>query len=282
MKKNITPLNSPKFSDQQLEALFGNVLQDDVAHPDALLPAHVTLDYAQEDLIACYRLCWQLLDRGVDIRSFRRLIARIALQQHATERDRPLFKNARAKFKHFRFACANLDKRHRYPWSLNFVTSLMGHMQDAFKNGQKLRTTGWGIVLWLSMQKLPYLIVRRQMADFLPATPSDVRAYFQSENRRIARALKGDQVTGKEFHEIRKIISRRIAFNDTLRTVSPSEHNDRISLYLATINGLMGDMHDRLVEMKVQKTQNYYQDRFPLPAEIALRLRIFVTQTDKA
>lgn len=272
-KKNIS-LANPRFTDAELDQLFENVLLDDVPHLEAICPDGDRPALKEHDSEECYRLCWQLLERGVNIPDFRRLVLTI-IRRGGTEdaEEKQAFKYARARFKHIRFACANMDERHRYPWSVNLVTSLMGHMQDAFKNRQKGKTILWGALLWAALMPPFYNIVRWQLADFRPASVSSLMTYFADQNRKIKTALKDDKVTGHKFHNIRKIISRRISFNDTLRVIHPANWNHQMSFYLATINGLMGDMHDELVEKQIRGEQDYTQFAFPIPDSILSRLK---------
>ncbi|AEI37925.1 hypothetical protein [Zymomonas mobilis] len=272
-RKKSVFLASPCFTDLQLDRVFNNILLDDVPHMEAACPQETRPALRPEDSEDCYRLCWQLLEKGAHIASFRRLVGRIIARGGTDDPDERLdFKYVRAKFKHIRFACANLDERHRYPWSVNLATSLMGHMQDAFKNHQKTKTVLWGSLLWLVLLPPFYKIVQYQLSEFRPATKTSLLEYFRKQNGKIRAALNRQKVTGHQFHDIRKIISRRIAFNDTLRVIHPAEWNDQMSLYLATINGLMGDMHDVLVEKKIKGEQDYDKDTFPLPDNILTRL----------
>ncbi|MFT8736567.1 MAG: hypothetical protein ABF760_03790 [Zymomonas mobilis] len=271
-KKNVS-LAYPQFTDAELDQLFENILLDDEPYLEAACPDGDRPALKEGDSEECYRLCWQLLERGVEIPDFRRLVMRI-LKRGGTDdaEERLAFKYARARFKHIRFACANMDDRHRYPWSVNLVTSLMGHMQDAFKNRQKGKTAFWGALLWAALMPPFYNIVRWQLADFKPASVQSLLDYFSEQNRKIKIALGEHKVTGHKFHNIRKIISRRISFNDTLRVIHPAQWNNQMSFYLATINGLMGDMHDDLVEKQIKGEQDYNKFAFPLPESILSRL----------
>lgn len=273
-QKKTDSLTYPCFTDTELDQLFENILLDDEPRLEAVCPGNDRPALKPDDSENCYRLCWQLLERGVNIPKFRRLVLTIIRRGGTDDKDEKLaFKYARARFKHIRFACANMDDRHRYPWSVNLVTSLMGHMQDAFKNRQKERTILWGALLWAALMPPFYNIVRWQLADFRPATVSSLMNYFSEQNRKIKTALESQKVTGHQFHNIRKIISRRISFNDTLRVIHPAKWNDHMSFYLATINGLMGDMHDTLVEKQMRGEQDYHKFAFSMPDSILSRLK---------
>lgn len=66
--------------------------------------------------------------------------------------------------------------------------------------------------------------------------------------RTLRDLLAQPQLTGREFHTMRKIISQQVSYFDTLRSLEPDNHDARaISRFLAAINGLMGDRHDEMV-----------------------------------
>ncbi|WP_198911700.1 hypothetical protein [Acetobacter estunensis] len=273
-------LDVPRASDAQLAALFHNIMVDDEIDLSVLCPDDVSPRCTEEELQACYRLCWQLLERGVDLNAFRRLIVRIALTRSPDAEERAAFKKVRARFKHMRFACSNFDRRHRYPRQLHFITSIMGFLQDAFKNGQQLRTVWLAVVLRLALTRGPFAMIRHRLAAFQPTTPDEFMTFQKAETGKLAAALEGEKpITGRQFHALRKIISRRTAFVDTLRVVRPSVKLNALSLYLATINGLMGDMHDELILKQVRGEWDYHEGLFVLPDEISSRLRMLVSRS---
>lgn len=274
-------LDEPVFPQKDLDTLFDYILLDDVPHPEIPCPQDGLPRCSEEEIRAGYRLSWQLLERGVNRRVFRRLIAKIMFSGTASPQEQLTFKYMRARFKHMRFACANFDKKHRYPFTMHIVTILMGNMQDAFKNRQRRATWFYGLTVWLILTPFLYWLVRGPLLAFDPETPEGLVLYQRRENEKLCWMLKNsDRKTGHEFHNMRKIISRRTAFNDTLRTIRPSAELNQLSEYLATINGMMGDMHDELVEKKLDGTQNYKKDRFQPPEEILARLQEFLARDD--
>lgn len=271
-------LDRPVYPQKMLDELFQHILLDDVPHLDVAVPENVMPVCTPQEVTGGYKLCWQLLTRGVNRRAFRRLVMKIALTGRTTAEERQIFKDVRARCKHMRFACANFDRRHRYPPLLQGLTVLMGNMQDAFKNHERGLTFFYGLSLWLATSLLPYYLAMRPLRAFRPDTPDGVLAYQRAQNLKLARDLAASaQATGHEFHNLRKVISRRVAFNDTLRTLRAEPELDRLSEYLATVNGMMGEMHDDLIEKCLKGQQDYKQDRcFTPPLEIVSRLEAFL------
>lgn len=273
-------LRSSRCSQNDLDTLFNYVLLDDVPHPHTPLPEDILPSSTPHEVIENYRLCWQLLEYGVDRSHFRQIIKRIAFSGTATPDEQRAFKYARAKFKHMRFTCANIGKVHRYPFILHIITIIMGNMQDAFKNKQRWATLINGCVLWVALTPLYYWLIQLPLMTLRPDTPDGILAYQREQNAKLAKLLTTlDATTGHEFHVMRKIISRRVAYNDTLRTLRPDTSLDHLSEYLATINGMMGDMHDDLIEKKINGSQNYHRDRFQPPREIIERITTFLARS---
>ncbi|KXV23741.1 hypothetical protein AD936_21545 [Gluconobacter japonicus] len=262
-------LEKPRYDHVFLDQLFQNILEDDISSPGARYPGGNYFQYPEDLSVSGYRICWQLLNDGVNIKNFRFLVLNILLKGGTESvKQRQNFKYVRARFKHLRFACANFDRRHRYPWSLNLVTSLMGHMQDAFKNRQIARTRIFGTILFLTILPAFYALVRFQMRSFLPDSNKNMIAYHQRENAKIDSIVRKEKITAQDFHDLRKIISRRVAFNDTFRVLHSSHYLDKISLYLADINGEMGDYHDRLVEKNISTPGSYKENIFILEKKL--------------
>jgi len=270
-------LESPKATGTQLETLMQNILDDDVINllvPSPMAPAP---DLTHLEIAGCYRLAWQLLVTGVDIPATRQLVSVIAIKGSATAEQALQFKYMRARFKKMRFACANYSEQHTYPENLDSITRLMGRFQDAFKNGQRGRLMWFGIKLWLRLRDDLFSTLHRTLTDAGLSTPESIRHYIEKENEHLAKASYADaSLTARQFHDLRKIISRRIALSDTRRALSPSPEYDALSLFLATINGLMGQMHDDLVIKKIENRLIYEQELFKFPEEISSRIRALI------
>jgi hypothetical protein len=261
----------------QLATLMQNILDDDVINLSASYPLAHTLELTTPEIAGCYRLAWQLLVTGVDLPATRKLVSAIAIKGSAAAEQALQFKYMRARFKKMRFACANYSKQHTYPESLDSITRLMGRFQDAFKNGQRWRTLWLGIKLWSRLRNGLFSALQGKLIDAGLSTPESFRNYIAKENEHLANGSYADALlTAREFHDLRKVVSRRVALSDTRRALSPSAEYDAQSLFLATINGLMGKMHDDLVKKKIENKLVYEQELFKFPEEISSRIRALV------
>lgn len=66
-------------------------------------------------------------------------------------------------------------------------------------------------------------------------------AYRQKQMYILKEIIAKPQLTGREFHDVRKIISQQVSYYDTLRSLDPENKEALlISRFLAAINGLMG------------------------------------------
>ncbi|NHN87785.1 hypothetical protein [Acetobacter conturbans] len=266
------------FPEDALDTLFSHILANDVVTDTSVLPQRVPLDFSQPDIIAAYRLARQLFTRRLDVIALRGFALTVMRQADVPPEERLPFKYARARFKQVRFAKANFDRRHRYPPLLNLMTTELGHLQDDFKNGRPIKAR-LQAVLTIGLLSTPsFRLVMRELRDFSPASPAELRDWVQAENQRLQAAMAQDLLTGKQFHELRKIVSRRVSLYDTLRVITPSDALDQVSLFLATLNGLMGGLHDRLIEEKIAGASDYHKDAFPCPPDIRERLSFFLSR----
>ncbi len=254
-----------------------NILDDDEINLEARCPTMPPPDFTVEELANCYRLAWQLLISGVNMSSTRHLVYNIAIRRSATPEQAVSFKLMRARFKKMRFACANYSEQHTYPRRLHSLTRLMGSFQDAFKNGQKIRTVWLGIRLWCRLRTGFFAQLRETLVKARLSTLESFQRYIAEEDKHLAEAVGEETfLTARQFHELRKVISRRIALNDTRRALYPSPELDAISLFLATLNGLMGKLHDDLILKELRNELNYEKQLFKLPDEIASRIQALV------
>ncbi len=274
-------LDEPRFSREQCDALFAAVLAHDEIDLDAVLPDAIHLDYKREQFTQCYRICRQIWKEGVDREALSEMIEKLYLHRSLSPEDQLSYRDMRAKIKHLRFAYVAFDERHRYPGAFHWLTRNMGKLQDAFKNKQDAAVGFFVILLRLFLTKFTYALITRKIDQFQPSAVETFRKYVNDEINFVRFNLSKEEITGKEFHEVRKVISRQVALYDNLKILYPSPYHNSISRYLSTINGLMGSMNDELIIKKFKKTQDYYSDAFEMPAEIRQRL-VALTERYKA
>ena len=263
-----------RFSPEQCDALFGAVLVNDRVDADVRLPGRIHLDYRQEQLVRCFLICRQVWREGVDRSAFVSLLVKLRTSGALGCEDQLLFKNVRAKFKQLRFAYANMDDRHRYPRALHHATTMMGRLQDDFKNdrGGAIRRRALLLLLRFWLARPLYAVITREVDRFRPTTVAGLRACIADQLAFVRSCVGNGRITGKDFHEIRKIISRQTSLYVALVTLYPSPYHDSVFRCLSSLNGLMGALHDDLIQRKMLGTQDYHHDAFVLPTEINERL----------
>ncbi len=274
--------NQALFSKAQCDQLFAAVLVHDGIYPDAKLPDAIHLDYSQEQLTQCYRICHQLWQEGANRMHLCQMIEKIYKQGSLNADDQYAYYCMRAKIKHLRFAYVTFDQRHRYPKMFQWITGVMGSLQDALKNNKHSNVGRSALLARLFLSKPFYAIATREMSQFQPSTVESFRNYVRNEINFILFHLAKKEITSKEFHEMRKVISRQVAMYDNLKTLYPSDYLRSISECLSTLNGLMGSMHDELIAKKFDKSQNYYTDTFVMPEKIKRRLVDFTEKYNNA
>lgn len=265
-------LDEPRFPSEQCDALFAAVLAHDDIDLNATLPDAIHLDYTPEQLTQCYRICRQIWKDGVDRKALVGIVEKIYRQRSLSAEDQLLFKHVRAKFKHLRFAYVACDERHHYPRVFHWLTAAMGYLQDAFKNEQSATMGRMAIRTRLFLTYFVYSLITREIDQFRPSTTAAFQTYVHQQIGFLQLQLAKEKVTSKDFHEMRKVISRQVALYDNLKILYPSPYHHELSRSLCTINGLMGVMHDELIVKKFEKKQDYYANAFEIPEEIKRRL----------
>lgn len=265
-------LDEPRFSEELCDARFAAMLVNDEIDLNAEPPDAIHLDYSQEQLTQCYRLCRQIWKERVGRKDLSGMIEKLYQHRSLSPQDQIAFKHLRAKIKHLRFAYSAFDERHRYPRTFHWMTAIMGYLQDAFKNEQHAAVGRSAVLVRLFLTKLPYALITREIDRFQPDTAESFRKYVNDEIRFIRLNLAREKITSKEFHEMRKIIGRQVSIYDNLKTLYPSPYHHGVSKYLRTLNGMMGAMHDELVTKEFKKARDYDPDAVEMPEEIRQRL----------
>ena len=265
-------LDARRFAQDELDALFAAVLINDKVDAQIELPRRITLDHDEALLADGFRLSRQLWLDGVDLGELRRLLGSLSAAADLDAGDRIRFKHIRAKLKQFRFAYALFGIGHKYPLLTDGLTTALGHVQDAFKTGQCARVRTKAMTARLFLAPGLRQLLRREHDQLALTSSARLRGYVGREIGTLARLAARHTVTGSEFHAARKIASRQVSFHTTMMSVRFSEEHHRMSRALAAINGLMGSMHDKLIERQVAGLQEYSCERFPFPTEIRGRI----------
>ena len=261
-----------RFSSEQLARLLAAVLIDDDVDAHTSLPDRIELHYDEALLADCFGLCRQLWAEGVSRGELIALLDLLGDERDLNTDDRYRFKIMRAKLKHFRFACALYGERHTYPPLTDWLTTALGHVQDAFRTGQGRRVIHKSIVARLLLMPGPWHLLVRERNRLTLTSSEGFRFYMRNEVRALEAAVARPTITGVQFHATRKVASRLVSFYDTLRTLQPTEDALLMSRSLAAINGLMGTMHDELVARRVAGLQDYHREQFALPPPIRGRI----------
>jgi len=269
------------FTSAQCDTLFENITINDRIDLLATLVADVNFNYSQEQLTACYLLSCQLWRDGVNREALQTLVQNIYKTGTLTDEEQLAFKHMRAKFKQLRFAFVMLDKRHRYPPAFHLLTMVMGKLQDAFKNAQTAKVSRWSLALRFLLSQPIYKFCTRKVNQFKPATVDSLAAKIIGELHFLKQSLASNP-TSKTFHEMRKVISRLVALHCSLMALYPSDYHQQLFRYLATLNGLMGNLHDELILNKFDNPAAYYKDSFTIPLEIKQRLQALTDSYDAA
>lgn len=266
------------FPAAKLEALFEAVEMDDVVDPVVSLPDPIPVACAQQDMRRCLDLCIQFWREGANRADMVYLVSMLLRTGDLPPDARARYKLVRARYKHLRFALVLYGADHRAPLLFRSTVAVMGHLQDAFRNRRRSAVLGYAILLRLLLSWPAWTAVRREVDSVRLDGADRFLAFRKGEFARLRAWLTGGAMTSHRFHAMRKIVSRQVSFYDTMRTLEPAEPIYRMSRFLSAINGLMGSMHDDLVEQAGAGHLHYNRDEIPLPADIRQRLEALAQQ----
>ena len=276
------------FSKKQCDLLFQAVLVHDDIYLDATFPENFHLNYTQHQISQCYKICRQLWQQGVNRSHLHSIFDKIMHDQHLSDDEKLTYQHIRHKCKHLRFAYLVCDENHHCPPSLYDLTRRMGKLQDTLKHK---RPTSFreNFEEFKKVRKLKikttipfFTLVRWEINQFKPCSNESFKNYINSKIDFIRLHLAADEVSGKEFHEMRKVISMQVALFDNLKILFPSSYHEQVSQFLSTVNGMMGSFHDGLIVKKFQQKSHYFDDTFQLPEDIRTRLVTIVEAYSRA
>lgn len=260
------------YPKETLQALFDAVDTDDVVDPVVSLPDPVPVACTLSEMQACLALCLQFWQEGAVRKDMVQLANTLLVNGDLPAEARIRYKYIRARYKHLRFALVLYGKDHKAPLLFRCTVAAMGHLQDAFRNRRRGAVIAYALALRLLLARPVWLAVQKEVLGVQLDSEQGFLRFRETEFHRLAGWLKEPKLTAHRFHTIRKVISRQVSFYDTLRTLAPDGQMYRMSRFLSAINGLMGSMHDDLVEQAGKGQRNYHHDHVLMPDDIRNRL----------
>lgn len=261
-----------KFAPQTVQLLFKAVEEDDIVDEHASLPQVINLQCYEENIRNNYALCLQFWEDGFTRLELRRLVHKLLKGGELSAEERMQYKYIRARYKHLRFAQRLYSKKHKSTLWFRQTTVILGHFQDAFRNGNKGNLRFYGKILGVYLSIPVWMLVRNALRHTRLDREDGFLAHRQEQVRALRVLVAKPQLTGSEFHGVRKIISQQVSYYDTLRSIDPSNQDAyEISRFLASINGLMGDRHDEMVADKLAGRKPYDE---PAMLDINIRQRL--------
>ena len=264
------------FSAAQCEALFKALLLHDEINLEVSLPKPRPESYTQVQLNEYFQLSHQLWRDGLSRLMLLEMIGKIYHQGKLDADDKHKFYCMRAKIKHLRYAFLMFDRNHRFPMMFHWMAAVMGYMQDLLKSSQHSSVKRVALLVKLFLTKPIYALVIKKFDKFIPSSSENFHQYLDDSIDFINSKLIKDRLTSHEFHEVRRVISRIVTFYNCIYILYPDNYQYVVLLYLRTINGLMGSVHDDLIVASFNKTQNYHKDTFEMPTVIKQRLMAYV------
>ncbi|END1881321.1 hypothetical protein ABLM79_000639 [Escherichia albertii] len=260
------------------ERLFIAVEEDDVVDAEVSLPPTITLRCTSDIIHDNYALCLKFWLDGVNRKELLRLTLKQAAGDELSTDERKQYKYMRARYKHLRFAQRLYLKKHQAGFLFGKTTVFLGRFQDGFRNGKKNIVSYYGNLLRVYLSSPVWWLVNYSLRHSQLESINGFIAYRQAQMRMLKEIVSSPLLTGREFHDVRKIISQQVSYYDTLRSIDPENKEAlQISRFLAAINGLMGDKHDEMVADDMENRQSY-DAPVALDSNIRQRLELLISR----
>ena len=260
------------FSAQTEQRLFDAIDEDDVIDEHVSLPPVINLRCTEETIRANYALCLQHWEDGFTRTELWRLVSKQIRNGGLSKQERQQFKYIRSRYKHLRFALRLYSHKHEARYLFGKVTVYLGRFQDAFRNQSAQGIAHYGKLLRMHLSIPFWMMVRYSLRHIRLASVENFNAYRQQQMRDLQQMIARPELTGREFHDVRKIISEQVSYYDTLRAIEPNnEEALQVSRCMAAINGIMGDKHDELVADDLSGVKPYSA---PVSLDADLRQRL--------
>ena len=259
----------------ELDQLAEAIRTHDLVDLSTLALSTVLIPMDEAILQRCYSLCFHLWNE-CDLVQLGNLATHLVSSGTLAPKDLDKFKEVRARAKQLRFIYAMLGSGHLYPPRLDRLTRIMGKVQDAVKHRRPLSTLVRAVLLRALLSRTACSRLHQELRRFTPATLREVSANIITQASYLEHLCKISEVTDEEFHKGRKVVSRLVALSDVLIVLAPSYKQQITKRFLATLNGLMGGLHDTMAERKAVDRSRYRTARTPIPEEIRSRMEVLV------
>lgn len=271
-------MTEKRFSPEVIQRLFTAVEEDDRVDAQVSLPPTISLHCTAEIIQSNYALCLQFWEEGVKRQDLLHLTLKQAAGDALSTEERMQYKYMRARFKHLRFAQRLYLQTHQAGFLFGKTTVFLGRFQDGFRNQKQDIITFYARLLRVYLSAPAWALVRYCLRHSRLAGVEAFIAYRQAQMRALKEVIAKPMLTGREFHDVRKIISQQVSYYDTLRAIDPENSEARqVSRFLAAINGLMGDRHDEMVADDMENRLAYATPA-ALDDDIRQRLELLVAR----
>ncbi|AGB80040.1 hypothetical protein D782_4153 [Enterobacteriaceae bacterium strain FGI 57] len=267
-----------RFAPEVTQRLFTAVEEDDYVDAQVSLPPVIDLHCTSEIIQSNYALCLQFWEEGVQRRDLLDLTLKQASGVELSAAERLQYKYMRARYKHLRFAQRLYLQKHQAGFLFGKTTVYLGRFQDGFRNQKKDVITFYARLLRVYLSSPIWGLVRYRLRHSRLASVDNFVACRRAQMQALKTIIAKPLLTGREFHDVRKIISQQVSYYDTLRSIDPENREARqVSRFLAAINGLMGDKHDEMVADDMEN-RLAYETPVALDEDIRQRLELLLAR----
>lgn len=262
-------LPEPPASPALCKALLSAMRTGSDIFPEIHLPYVIDLQYGPTDFEQFYALNLGLWIPGNYIDRLKDHLLAVRDGRPLSAEELASYKEIRARLKQVRIAFVAFGKTHKSPQNSKKVASQMGHVKDSLANNRPDFARAQAIELLETLSTDMAERIQAELLAFEFSSAQSFRTYLREELDFLEDGLKKlerNAITADHFHEMRKTISRTTAVFLTIQTVRPSANTEMVVKYLTTLNGLMGNEHDRLIADALEQTLDY--ENAPISVDI--------------
>ena len=262
------------------DRLLKIIQSHDTGYRSVHLPDDVKAVLRQVDSDDYFQACADLWNQGFDRERILAVLDKVDAGKKPTDSEMTHLKDVRVKVRLLRSVYLALDEGHEAPQVIDELTTVIGHLQDDLKAGDRRLARKEADSLRDLMRKKELDQIADEIDEFHGANGTSFRKWIKGEADEI-RQIMGDEgdskkVTPKKFHEMRKSITEILAVVDVINAVDPSPESRQLGKYLSSLNTDMGNLHDELVGKKLQGAIEYERDKIVIPPRIRALLLQFV------
>jgi len=253
--------------------LQDQIALSNVATDSQLLPEKIDIVSNKNNSEKLFSLANELWQEEAKLTEVREVVAQLARGELSVlnKKTKADLKTSRKYGLIIRSGFQLFDKSHAMPEEIQNFIRAFGKLNDAISSKHQAKIIARAQSLLELFEKLPS---QDLLEYFTSAGKGNFIEYMENHINEISVSISKSAVSEKEFHATRKSIRTLLAYFQLQYATQPSRSKELICNYLAYISREMGNIHDEIVESKINKSKNFEDVR--IPGFLKDRIRSFI------